>query len=43
MPFVQEYHEGFQVDEKITEANDVRAIQPDKRIIYGLPPKPEST
>ncbi|MCK5102894.1 MAG: regulator, partial [Cyclobacteriaceae bacterium] len=29
-PFIQEYHEGFIVDEKIREANDIRAIQPDK-------------
>ena len=30
IPFVQEYHEGYIVDEKISGANDVRAIQPDR-------------
>ncbi|MCK4991871.1 MAG: hypothetical protein KAS29_15335, partial [Bacteroidales bacterium] len=30
IPFVQEYHEGYMVDEKIPGANDVRAIHPDR-------------
>ena len=29
VPFIQEYHEGFVIDEDIRAANDVRAIQPD--------------
>ena len=28
-PFEQEYHDGYIIDEKITDANKVRAIQPD--------------
>ncbi len=30
IPFVQEYHEGYIVDEKTPGTNDVRAIQPDR-------------
>ncbi len=30
VPFTQEYHEGFIIDENIKIANDVRAIQPDQ-------------
>ena len=30
IPFVQEHHEGYMVDEKTSGANDVRAIQPDR-------------
>lgn len=30
VPFIQEYHEGFLVHKDIKEANDVKAIQPDK-------------
>lgn len=30
MPFVQEYHDGYMVDEKTAGANDVRAIHADK-------------
>ena len=29
IPFIQEYHDGYMVDEKIVGANDVRAIQAD--------------
>ena len=29
VPFEQEYHDGYIVDEKIADANKVRAIQPD--------------
>ncbi len=29
VPFIQEFHDGYVVDENIVEANDVRAIQPD--------------
>jgi len=29
VPFVQEYHEGYMVDEQTPGSNDVRAIQPD--------------
>ena len=30
VPFVQEYHEGYIVDEQTPGANDVRAIQADR-------------
>ncbi len=30
VPFIQEYHEGFILDKETKEANDVRAIAPDK-------------
>ena len=29
IPFAQDYHEGYMVDEKASGANDVRAIQAD--------------
>ena len=29
VPFSQEYHDGYTIDSKISESNDVRAIQPD--------------
>ncbi len=30
-PFSQEYHDGYVIDDRISEANDVRAIQPDNK------------
>lgn len=30
-PYIQEYHEGFIVSKEITDANDVRSIQPDNK------------
>jgi hypothetical protein len=38
-PFIQEYHQGFIIDEKVPAANDVRAVHIDKNDIIWIATK----